>query len=655
VKRWLLVPLAALVVLCACDEDAPPDGSDGGLPPGADGGDPALDAGDEVVELDDYLRDNDVVTLEALDDGTEVGTAITGDDGFARFYSPENQGIYQMQAADPDMGMALPGRQVTVAVGDSSMAYLITDPLGQYQPFLHTVDVPEEDAELEYDAYDVYREQAGLDDYDPGTGPNPFGAMSDDDFGRADHSLTIVGIAVTIGIRSILTSVAVGAAAAVFSNLVEGACNAVAPLYAERCRIVGVLAGAVGSLVGGFFTGPVTAWALGATALDTALSVAELNCDNLAGAAVGYVLDPGDDTGQNRYREIARKLNYLLHVMETDPQPGQPSWDWAMEQAQRLIAVRDVVRNRYFQLWNQDGLGDSKAFGFGMGRAASATSGFFNNLEVDVRAATLTRLTIREETLAVLEIGEYDARYTVANWRYVQADWETFEWSYDPGSEFSKEMRGLLIGCAFNFVKGAVVAWSDGTTSREVELETADMVDDILDVFETGIEETYRRHWGDDIPMGDCLPDLQEPNGTWELAHASPVPGDLVTGGVAELMDLNLCNPAGTSGEDEDWYAYDIAPIELRVQARLIGDDMGMGQDERMCIEVYFYSEIYTITGDPPDRITGTCGPVSSWPATMSFGVRRTAGERWSQILLRVTHEDPTSTQEVDYGLRFIP
>jgi hypothetical protein len=81
---------------------------------------------------------------------------------------------------------------------------------------------------------------------------------------------------------------------------------------------------------------------------------------------------------------------------------------------------------------------------------------------------------------------------------------------------------------------------------------------------------------------------------------------------------------------------------------------MPVGQDQPICIDVYFYSQIYEIAGTPPDFITGTCGTVSVGPATDTFGIRRTIGEEWSMILLRVRPGEG-AMGPIDYGMRFVP
>lgn len=628
--------LAVAVFSLACD---PP-----GEAPGPDGG-----GGD----LETYLRENAVTRLTLQADGTEYGDAVTDAGGVARFYSTAHEMLFDMSTVERGLDAPLAGRRVHIAVAGTSAAYLITDPSGHDAPFLYTVALPGRDTEVTVDAYDE-TQLTSEPPFDPAVEENPFGAARAPLVGARTESL-IVGIAVTFAIRTVLTGMAVSAVAAVFRYLVDGACNVVAPLYAERCALISGLAGTAVELIGGFRTG-ASAWELGATAIDGALTATDLHCDHLGATMMGYVTDPSDQSALTRYRELARRFNYLLHQMETDPQPGQPTWAQMRLMAQALIDLRNVVRNDYFQLWNQESFGDRVSVGYGIGVASDSIGEAFNGLGLEIQELVLTQLEITEVVRWYLEIGPRSSTFSIESHRYTRATFEAMTFPVEV-SDGGAAVTGLFFDCAANFVQGALVSYYDDAAARRVseELTTGAIVGGQLEVLERAVDAIYLAHWGEVIPPGMCLPDEYEPNARWQDAVASPVPVELASGSVVDLPDLNQCDAIGMSGADDDWYAYYIGPIEFRVQSRIMGVAGGVGQDEPVCLDVYFYSEIYEIAGTPPDIITGICGRVSDMPATDSFGVRRTIGERWSMILLRV-HPGPGATgAPIDYGLRFLP
>lgn len=615
---------------------------DSGLPGDAVGADTTI--GEDLAS---FLARNRIVPLARLADGTELGETMTGPDGVARFYSAVHETYFEMPVLG-DGEVALPGKRVQLSVGTAAAAYLVSDPEGAYAPLLYTFDLPQENSAFDVDGYAEYVRAAGLEDYVPSRDGNPFGTSRGPLVASSTEPL-VVGISVSISIRSVLTSLAVTAAASVFRNLVETSCRFVAPTFVERCQLLGNIVGTLTGLVGGIATG-ANGWALGATLLDGALSTAGYNCDRLGGYLVGYVRGATDTRARDRYRDVARRFNFLLHRMETDPRPEQPTWEQAQRMALDLIAVRDVVRNGYFQVWNTN----AASSGFGLEVAKTATSSFFNSLSLRVQETVLTRISVQEYIRWYLQVGPREASFSVQSLRYVQTEWRTFTFPVD-FSQRQQALNGLILGCAFHIVDSATLEWQAAGRRQEQIVQVAEIVDAMLDVFEAGLDAIYADVWGDTIPPAGCLADEYEPNHSWRLAVASPLPVTLGSSDIAELRGLSFCDGTGTSGADEDWYAYYTGPIELRVQARVLRADGGRGQDQEVCLDVYFYSEIYTVFDDEPTWITSTCGRVDAQPATSTFGVRRTLGESWSMLLLRVRPGPSATGVPIDYGLRFTP
>ena len=60
------------------------------------------------------------------------------------------------------------------------------------------------------------------------------------------------------------------------------------------------------------------------------------------------------------------------------------------------------------------------------------------------------------------------------------------------------------------------------------------------------------------------------------------------------------------------------------------------------------------LAGADPERVEGpVCGRVADQFATDQFSVRRTAGEQWSQLIVRVYVDGEPMAPQIDYGLAF--
>ncbi|MCS6798501.1 MAG: hypothetical protein NZ898_08220 [Myxococcota bacterium] len=629
--------------------------------PGPPGGG-ARDAG--TIDLETYLDRNGVVRLVEQPDGTEYGEATTGPDGFARFYSYRHRVLFNLGAQTRDGEVPLAEQRVSLSVAERTAAYLVLDPTGTNAPLLHVLDVPTADTELVVDAYEQYARQHGLEDYDAARSADPFGSTRMAVVAPRAEPLTIPGLLASINVRNLMASLKVTVVANAFKYLIDRACVAVEPLYAERCQLVAKLVSAAIKVVGVIKLEGVLTWETGFEILDQALDLGEVGCDRLGKVLVGYVQSPTDSSARDAYRALVRKFNYLLHRMETDPRPGQPSWERAERMARALLTLGQLVRQASFQAWNRETFEEDKQLGFMLDMGVDAVGDFVGELEPLVRERVLhvLEVAIAHEVLGYLRLGRFAAVYRVRHYAYTRVVWESVRWSPAEEAEWSGSLRGFLAECALNLVKGAVLERLDGSGPPEARVQTPQILDGMLRAFETGLDELYRHVWGEAIPpptMDECLPDELEPNGSWRLAVSAPLPISLGTGGVAELRELTLCDGLGGSGRDEDWYAYYIAPIEFRVQARLMRGPEGgprRGESQPVCLDVYFYSQVYDIAESPPDRITGVCGTVGAEPSTEPFGVRRTIGEEWSMILLHVRPGPGASpTVPIDYGLRFIP
>jgi hypothetical protein len=632
----LPVALGALFMALACGGR---DGDGPGPGPGPDGGGPSPDAG-EVIDLETYLRENGVIRLEESD-GLERGTGLSSPDGKVRFYSARHEALFDLDLASHDVAMPVGMANVSLAVGENEAVYLVTDPMNRYHPLAFATAIPEADMNVEVDGWEALMTGGAVAEFDP----------SEDPFASAPF--TVIGINVSISIQTILVGMVVGVVADVLGDLVASGCRFVAPTFAERCALVGEVVSLAANIVGGLFTGSiVSGWDIFE---EVAGEVIDKVCEATGAAAVGYVMDPNDGEMRTRYRQVAQKYNHVLHRMETDPQPGQPSWAAMARVGAGLATTGQLVRNRYFQLYNAEGLDEEETVGYALGDNLDKLEAVLGAIDVDIVAVSVERVVLSDVMRAYLRITPYDVRYRVTRHRVVYT--RTSSWSYSTEGE-GIEIPGwasTLAGCVFSIVQGAEVEYAEGAMRTMHELETKQIVGATLDVYAALFDEIYARYWGGTIPMGMCLADEYEPNATWEQAVASPVPVTLGSPDVVELTDVNMCNGIGSSGTEEDWYAYFVGPIEFMVQARLMQPPMPVNPDQELCLDIYFYSHIYEIGGFPPDRITGVCGTVASEPATEPFGIRRTAGEEWSMMLLHVRPGPSATGVPVSYNLRFTP
>lgn len=638
-------------IACGDSDEGPPPAEDAAVdtnaPDAGDANPRDVDVPDVEDEVRDYIIENNVAILE-MRDGVEYGATASADDGFARFYSPERNALVEFEMDTEEEGVVA-GMNVILALSDSGEAvYSAIDPSGEYEPTLHSVMVPETgEHEMTVNNGDSeVRNQLELD-YDPETAENPFedAAEKSDEIGGSSQPL-LVGLAVSFVIRSIVISIVVGTVASIFRNLVEGACNIAAPLYAERCVMIGKIAEFGIKLVAGLRIGGINSWgSFGMFVLDEALG----NCEDIGAALIGVntTVTPLDRTPDREllYRQAAQKWNYLLHAMETDPQEGQHSWDWAAEQSAHLAQLRHGAQERYLVPMNVD---EPEAEpGFLMALLKRSVEQFVTNLDATVITAVKDAdygpaaparyyYDWSLEPMQTTRVIRYN--YTVQPTRLWEASTERIKRAYD------------AFNCAATFVSQVYSEVQLAGSAENRTFEIHDVIDVALIAINAGIEEEYKRLWGADIPMGECLADIMEPNHTWRLAHGSPVPGSL-DGGVTTLERLNLCDGLGMTGNDTDWYAYNNPAIDFRVQARFFQPDGAAGTDEEVCMRIHYYSEIYELAGTPPDVLRSACG-VGDF-ATDEFGVRRTAGERWSQIMIEVFPRNPETAGPVDYALRF--
>ena len=635
IARGLVVALCA-IVLAACGESpADPDGgitlADGAYP---DGRIPPPD-------LESYLRENSIEVMEHMPDGTERGHAITGAEGYARFFSEDHAGVFALDLAAADLEMPIAGLEVTVSVADENAVYLVVDPNGVYAPLFFSTPIPESgEHEIEIDGYELATYGEVLD-FDPSAG-NPW-----------ETTFSFAGISVSMGIRGLLIGLALGAVGELLNTIVSETCKFFAPVHAEICDLAGAITGAAVGALGGYYVAGTSG--LGSLAGLAGGVASELVCMPLGAGLVSvtYQRDPTTTGPRDRYRQLAYDYNYLLHRLETEPLAdggNAAAFDLLEREGAAIAALGNTVRASYFEIANPEAADNGATLGI----AASATAGALRSDRV-FREWVLSRLTISRGMQAMLGIGPDGVTLHVRQWRYLRGEYR--QTTFREATRHA-EVLGPLVDCAFGFLEAAVVELEEGLMREEEEITTELMIGTMIDLWRLRMQYLHQQWYGGTIPMGSCTADEYEPNGTWMQAYSRPVPVMLTGEEAQEIQAMNLCDYLGMGGGEEDWYAYYVGPIELMVQASIRRPSESTtyrGRGENMCLEIYYYSYNYEISSLEPEHITGPVCGTGDDVYTTPFSVARTLGEPWSMVMVRVFPGDGHSGAVTDYDLRFTP
>lgn len=601
-----------------------------------DGG-PAGDAGGADANYDDVIE----LTEDA--DGAERGTGVTGDDGVVRFYSARHDALFQLAMADAD-DAALAGVEVSMEAREDGATYWAEDPSGAYAPMLFSSEIPTElGQELSVSGKELFEQGGDVFEFDEGDG-DPFQNL-------------ILGFTVSLNIRAVMFGLGEAAALMALKKLVEETCLFFAPLHDDVCGVVATVVDvAANAAVAGvkLVVKKGLTWTAGLAQATWSQIWSELRdkgCEAGAKALVTWLVPApdGEKTVQTRYRQVAYKYRYALKKLdETPPADGADlaaAKDDLALAGQAVTLVAGKVRDHYYEVYNAD----PDTF---LTEASFKTAGTVIKNLVEVRPLILQSLTIAYGYEQLLTVTSTSVTFEAYEFVYgeaeiaegeeaVEAPWQA-RWGLD---------------CALAAAKSATITWMENDAQQQAELDIETAVGYMLDIIEAYLDDVHAEYWGGDIPDPDCLPDLWEPNDTWQAALAAPFAGYLDSGAVVEVDNLNLCD--GQSAADEDWFAFDAAPINFNVQSRIRTSSGGTsGENERICLELYWYSEIYEIGGFDPSVISGPyCGTVASEFSTGQVNVAQVTGESYRYVLARIYPDPAVATPNVgiDYKLTFTP
>ena len=212
----VLVLLVLAAMVAGCSSDAP-------------------SIGDPGFDLDKWLADNGVVKMVAGPDGVEWGSATSGADGTAKFYSPAHKGIFQLTTVD-DKNATAPGMRVSVGATATTASYVVLDDSGQHAPMMWNGPIDGQNQNVTVEAADL--QGANGDGYVYTPGASPFSTQ-----------FTLLGLEFTISIQAVLTGAALSVVGMVMKELVENTCLFFAPLHHDACAIAGDVTSAVTGLV----------------------------------------------------------------------------------------------------------------------------------------------------------------------------------------------------------------------------------------------------------------------------------------------------------------------------------------------------------------------------------------------------------------------
>ncbi len=631
-----------------------PGGADGAGDPGGDpggeaGGDGGADGGDEgggedgeaPVDLDGYLEAQNIEKLAPDEGGGELAQAPSDDEGRVRFYSPTHEAMWDLTLVD-EAGAALAGKDVMVGVGQTGVTLFITDPSGEHAPLLVTTEMPVEDGSYEISAADA---SAGAQFVPEVAEDNPF----------TDGSF-LLELNVSTAIRFTLANMKAFAIGAVIKSVVQGTCNFFAPLEKRSCSIAGDIAGLMAGWVKpgmtfltaegfGGLAGLVTKVAadVGAHVLN------EMFCKPAGVAFMKLWLDD-EASVILQLRQAISQYNWLLNKIDDDPPDDVDELQGQLAQVGNLITnMTQELRPFYLKVYNDqslDGIASSVNMSLGFTKALIDTVDLSVDWAVEFggplpggMADLLAKLKLEGFTHAIekLDIAHSGSKL----------------------GEMNEHIQGALAECVFGFVAEAGVTFVKDATNHLVEASAQQIAQTSILVAKRVMKEIYKDGWGGgDVPIGACLPDLWEPNDTWEQAFEKEVLAGALGGDAVWINDVNLCIPPGPPQEVDDWYAFDAGPVNLRVNSKVVGVDGGPGIGRRACIEVWWYSEAMELMDEGATRVAGPeCGALDKdvGPDVGRFAVGGAAGEAFRRLLVRVYADpDDPGAGEIAYSVGFI-
>lgn len=534
-----------------------------------------------------------------------------------------------------DGGAPLADIEVSAAIDADGNAFLFGwDPAEEMMPLPFFTTLPDADAMLEVHGRDVVEVEGS---FDPTM--NPF------------EPALLTGLTVQIAIRWTLINLAVGVAISAVLDVVNNVCQALGG-EAWACDLATEILGyAAAVAVPGIrlrALGTFTWRALGRIALselaDTLISNA---CSRIPKLLIAWTRDGLADVeleaARGEYREVVAMQSYMVWRMENDP-PSDPTALATMRaHVQRtallLAELNRMVRPDYVEAYE-------------VPSAPGALEGVLGNAALKT-VVGLGKMLYSERS--DLWTGDWTSpRFTVElndrMRRLLRAESNIASWELeitDPTPVGSSGLATHLLGCGVSLVKSVGIELVSGGPTEMMAV--TDIIRGFTEMARQILEAEWAANYGTGpLPAPSCTVDFFEPNATWNAVASRPVS----TVGAEILDEVSLCAPDGTGGEI-DWYAFTMPFISLNATADLMGVTGGVGQDARVCFELYYWDEALELIGDPPTLIRGpACGTPAAGINIPRFAVSRTTGVTWSTIFVKVYPEaGETAPDGVDYQI----
>lgn len=604
------------------------------------------------ITLEEWLEANNIRLLEEEEDGAEAATEVTGENGRAAFYSDTHKALVEVLAED-DESSPLAGMRVTARVYDTDNAIVfIVDPNEERMPVYYFG--PLKDGDLGLDS-DEQLSDEGVDfEFDP-----------EDESPFPGKPFTLVEINVSMFIKATLKAALISVIGSIMKKWVKNFCLFFKPLHENACQIAGLVAkygteialGGVSLLFEG--GGAVSAGQLTGFAVDQLIGY---GCGDVLGAVLTawgpapWAADNAAITDQNQglYKSAVWKFNYLLWLADSqdtpplNPLPGGFNEEMA-KNLNTMALMRPMVLTDFYIAYQPESAALSehldekslvKTVFAGVKEATTIWQEYIKTM-IDIQSLTLTYKELWIDNILVAQ--EFHLDYFHFN--YTEKGWKPK--GFGKGVECALFAAVEVVGKLFDVAAQDYVG--------EQTFQTHLITNDQLKLMNTVADAIYAEYWGGSIPAPQCLPDIWEPNDTWQTAPTATNFGELVV-----INDMML-NKGGNVGgldipDDTDWFALPVMGIFSKVQAGVgyrepSGDESNCAAAEgSVCVQLHWYSDLVELMDAPPIEVGGEhCGLLEdTWlddPSleTEQYLLAPVTGETGARIMVRIRHSGAAS------------
>ncbi len=633
------------------DSASPADLSDATEPGSdaqADAPAPPMDIGGDL-SLDEFLAVNNIHKMEQVEADREGSLGTTDADGRASFYSPAHNALVEFWARDEE-DEPRPDVQVSLTLFDNAqLVALVMDPTGEGAPAFYEGELQDGNLEIESDG-----DLADGVEFEEG-GANPF----------EGQPFSLLSISVTMVVKVTLKAAITGAIAYVVKKWVKELCLFAAPLHKEACNIASLVAGlAAGVAMGGVQLALKEGLTWTGLAALSADELIKFGCGDVLGAvlaAYGPVeglatMGEGSMAADNQklFKQAAWKYNYMMeHLDSADTGPTEATAGelspGITKGLKALAVLKPMIIQNYFIAMNPDKghletqLSSGNLFNYATDLVKDAVT---EHIFTITKFIDYKSLLIEADEWIFEVAGEWhmvqEIKVEYFHYQCVEGEWST--------KKLAKDNKYLNCGLA---AVGAITGYLQDATGNIIATKNAkplmEYVHNYLVLLNMQADALYEQGWPGTIEPPDCLPDIWEPNNSWEYA-----PTVVNLGSAVEVEDLLLFP------DEEDWYRFPLGGLINRVQAAAEWDDDQVGLSScapaggKVCLEFLWYSDMYEMLDMPPSEfMSPVCQDLSednTWFETDQYLLAPVMGETGYQIFVRV-FSDGGNSSNIPYHL----